>query len=266
MSPPELQANMENLCKLTYDSLIEVILTKTQLSSMCCLSAAADLGFSSTAACVGIQGHGEDAYSFKHHTRLQEFFAALHVVSNLMHCTKNSAERRGAGFGAPRNSLKQRPKSKNLCSYGVGQSSPAARSRLSPRRRPGRARVAPQAYSPRTCAEHPLETPSASKPWRSLAHPYPRWRKLTPDSGEVSAVLRNPFDERKRMLWLLWRACSMKKRHGSKRQYGLYDMDCTTWLKPVDEIRKTPLHGAPSGQEAMVWPRNGRVSTHRGPD
>ena len=81
LSPPELQANMENLCKLTYDSLkkIEVVFTETQLSSVGCLSAAADLGFLSAAACVGIEGHGEDACSFKHHT-VQKFFAALHVV------------------------------------------------------------------------------------------------------------------------------------------------------------------------------------------
>ena len=42
LSPPELQATMENLCKLAYDTLkkTEVVFTETQLSSASCLSAA----------------------------------------------------------------------------------------------------------------------------------------------------------------------------------------------------------------------------------
>ena len=81
LSPPELQATMENLCKLAYDTLkkTEVVFTETQLSSASCLSAAGDLGFLSSSPCVGIEGHDEDAYSFQHHT-MQEFFAALHAV------------------------------------------------------------------------------------------------------------------------------------------------------------------------------------------
>ena len=81
LSPPELQATMENLCKLAYDTLkkTEVVFTETQLSSASCLSAVADLGFLSSSPCVGIEGHDEDAYSFQHHT-MQEFFAALHAV------------------------------------------------------------------------------------------------------------------------------------------------------------------------------------------
>ena len=81
LSPPELQATMENLCKLAYDGLKkkEVIFTETQLSSASCLSASSELGFLSSSPGVNIAGHDEDAYSFQHHT-MQEFFAAVHVV------------------------------------------------------------------------------------------------------------------------------------------------------------------------------------------
>ena len=81
LSPPELQATMENLCKLAYDGLKkkEVIFTETQLSSASCLSAASELGFLSSSPSMNVAGHDEDAYSFQHHT-MQEFFAAVHVV------------------------------------------------------------------------------------------------------------------------------------------------------------------------------------------
>ena len=91
LSPPELQATMENLCKLAYDSLkkSEVVFTETQLSSAGCLSAAADLGFLSSSPGVSIAGHDEDAYSFQHHT-MQEFFAAVYVVRE---CNRTSIRR-----------------------------------------------------------------------------------------------------------------------------------------------------------------------------
>ena len=93
LSPPELQATMENLCKLAYDTLkkSEVVFTETQLSSAGCLSAAADLGFLSSSPGVNIAGHDEDAYSFQHHT-MQEFFAAVHVARE---CNRTVIRRTG---------------------------------------------------------------------------------------------------------------------------------------------------------------------------
>ena len=41
------------------------------------------------------------------------------------------------------------------------------------------------------------------------------------------------------MPWLVWRAV----RKNAMAARG--STDCTTWLKLVDEIRKTPLHEAP---------------------
>ena len=53
-----------------------------------------------------------------------------------------------------------------------------------------------KAYSTRTCAEHPLETPSGSPGRRSLVHPHPRRGDLTPDKDEVSGVLRSSLRRR----------------------------------------------------------------------
>ena len=86
-----------------------------------------------------------------------------------------------------------------MCSYGVGQSSLAARCRLSPRRRPVRARVALQAYSPRTCAEHPLETPSGSPGRGSLVHPHPPARRLNSRQRRSKRRLEE-FLKKKRLL------------------------------------------------------------------
>ena len=93
LSPPELQAIVENLCKLAFDSLkkSEVVFTETQLSSARCLSATSYLGFLSASPAVNIAGHDEDAYSFQHHT-MQEFFAAVHVVRE---CNRTAARRTG---------------------------------------------------------------------------------------------------------------------------------------------------------------------------
>ena len=41
------------------------------------------------------------------------------------------------------------------------------------------------------------------------------------------------------MPWLVWRAVRKNAMAPGGRT------DCTTWLKLVDEIRKTPLHEAP---------------------
>ena len=105
LSPPELQATMENLCKLAYDTLkkTEVVFTETQLSSAGCLSAAADLGFLSSSPGVNIAGHDEDAYSFQHHT-MQEFFAAVHVARE---CNRTTARRTGGVVAALRRKFKK---------------------------------------------------------------------------------------------------------------------------------------------------------------
>ena len=104
LSPPELQATMENLCKLAFDTLkkTEVVFTETQLSSAGCLSAAADLGFLSSSPGVNIAGHDEDAYSFQHHT-MQEFFAAVHVARE---CNRTMARRTGGAVAALRRKFK----------------------------------------------------------------------------------------------------------------------------------------------------------------
>ena len=105
LSPPELQATIENLCKLAYDSLkkTEVVFTETQLSSARCLSAASDLGFLSSSPGVNITGHDEDAYSFQHHT-MQEFFAAVHVVRE---CNRAAMRRTGGVVQALRRKFKK---------------------------------------------------------------------------------------------------------------------------------------------------------------
>ena len=81
LSPPALQAAVENLCKLAYEGLAEkkVVFKKSELRAAGCLGTAVGLGFLSSTPSVSIAGHGEDAYSFQHHTML-EFFAAVHAV------------------------------------------------------------------------------------------------------------------------------------------------------------------------------------------
>ena len=81
LSSPALQAAVENLCKLAYDCLAEkkVVFKKSELQAAGCLGTAVGLGFLSSTPSVSIAGHGEDAYSFQHHTML-EFFAAVHAV------------------------------------------------------------------------------------------------------------------------------------------------------------------------------------------
>ena len=76
-----LQEAVENLCKLANDGLAEkkVVFKKSELRAAGCLGAAVELGFLSSTPSVSIAGHGEDAYSFQHHTML-EFFAAVHTV------------------------------------------------------------------------------------------------------------------------------------------------------------------------------------------
>ena len=105
LSPPELQATMQNLCKLAFDTLkkTEVVFTETQLSSAGCLSAAADLGFLSSSPGVNIAGHDEDAYSFQHHT-MQEFFAAVHVARE---CNRTTSRRTGGVVAALRRKFKK---------------------------------------------------------------------------------------------------------------------------------------------------------------
>ena len=105
LSPPELQATMQNLCKLAFDTLkkTEVVFTETQLLSAGCLSAAADLGFLSSSPGVNIAGHDEDAYSFQHHT-MQEFFAAVHVARE---CNRTTSRRTGGVVAALRRKFKK---------------------------------------------------------------------------------------------------------------------------------------------------------------
>ena len=81
LSPPELHTTMENLCKLAFDALgkKQVVFKESELKSVGCLDAAAELGLLSSSPGVSIAGYGEDAYSFSHHTML-EFFAAVHAV------------------------------------------------------------------------------------------------------------------------------------------------------------------------------------------
>ena len=81
LSPPALHAAVENLCKLAYEGLAEkkVVFKKSELEAAGCLGTAVGLGFLSSTPSVSIAGHGEDAYSFQHHTML-EFFAAVHAV------------------------------------------------------------------------------------------------------------------------------------------------------------------------------------------
>ena len=81
LSPPALQEAVEKLCKLAYEGLAEkkVVFKKSELRAASCLGTTVELGFLSSAPSVSIAGHGEDAYSFQHHTML-EFFAAVHAV------------------------------------------------------------------------------------------------------------------------------------------------------------------------------------------
>ena len=81
LSPPALQEAVEKLCTLAYEGLAEkkVVFKKSELRAAGCLGTAVELGFLSSAPSVSIAGHGEDAYSFQHHTML-EFFAAVHAV------------------------------------------------------------------------------------------------------------------------------------------------------------------------------------------
>ena len=81
LSSPALQEAVENLCKLAYDGLAKkkVVFKKSELRAAGCVGTAVELGFLSSTPSVSIAGHGEDAYSFQHHTML-EFFAAVHAV------------------------------------------------------------------------------------------------------------------------------------------------------------------------------------------
>ena len=81
LSPPALEEAVENLCKLAYEGLAEkkVVFKKSELRAAGCVGTALELGFLSSTPSVSIAGHGEDAYSFQHHTML-EFFAAVHAV------------------------------------------------------------------------------------------------------------------------------------------------------------------------------------------
>ena len=91
LSPPALQEAVENLCKLAYEGLAEkkVVFKKSELRAAGCLGTAVELGFLSSAPNVSIAGHGEDAYSFQHHTML-EFFAAVHAVRDRIRNAKRN--------------------------------------------------------------------------------------------------------------------------------------------------------------------------------
>ena len=91
LSSPDLQEAVENLCKLAYEGLAEkkVVFKKSELQAAGCLGTAVELGFLSSTPSVSIAGHGEDAYSFQHHTML-EFFAAVHAVRDRIRKAKRN--------------------------------------------------------------------------------------------------------------------------------------------------------------------------------
>ena len=91
LSSPALQEAVEKLCKLAYEGLAEkkVVFKKSELRVAGCLGTAVELGFLSSTPSVSIAGHGEDAYSFQHHTML-EFFAAVHAVKDRIHKAKRN--------------------------------------------------------------------------------------------------------------------------------------------------------------------------------
>ena len=91
MPSPDLQVAVEKLCKLAYEGLAEkkVVFKKSELGAAGCLGTAVKLGFLSSTPSVSIAGHGEDAYSFQHHTML-EFFAAVHAVRDRIRKAKRN--------------------------------------------------------------------------------------------------------------------------------------------------------------------------------
>ena len=91
LSSPDLQEAVENLCKLAYEGLAEkkVVFKKSELRAAGCLRTAVELGFLSSTPNVSIAGHGEDAYSFQHHTMF-EFFAAVHAVRDRIRKAKRN--------------------------------------------------------------------------------------------------------------------------------------------------------------------------------
>ena len=91
LSSPDSQEAVENLCKLAYEGLAEkkVVFKKSELRAAGCLGTAVELGFLSSTPSVSIAGHGEDAYSFQHHTMF-EFFAAVHAVRDRIRKTKRN--------------------------------------------------------------------------------------------------------------------------------------------------------------------------------
>ena len=91
LSPPHLQATMQNLCKLAYNGLksTQAVFTESQLSSAKCLGAAAELGFLSLSDARTLVDQDEDWYAFQHDT-MQEFLAAVHIIRE---CTRPAADK-----------------------------------------------------------------------------------------------------------------------------------------------------------------------------
>ena len=91
LSPPGLQTAVVNLSKMAYEGLSkkQVMFTETEVKSAGCLGAALELGFLSLSPGVNIPGHGEDAFTFQHHT-MTEFFAAVHAVRQYIRPGKKS--------------------------------------------------------------------------------------------------------------------------------------------------------------------------------
>ena len=91
LSPPGLQAAVASLSKMAYEGLSkkQVMFTETEVKSAGCLGAAVELGFLSLSPGVKIAGHGEDAFTFQHHT-MMEFFSAVHAVREYIRPGKKS--------------------------------------------------------------------------------------------------------------------------------------------------------------------------------
>ena len=90
LSPDNLQTAVNSLCKLAYDGLArkQTVFKKSELESAGCLGAATlQTGILSSTPGINIAGHGEDMFSFPHHTML-EFFAAMHTVKEQVRTKK----------------------------------------------------------------------------------------------------------------------------------------------------------------------------------
>ena len=85
LSPRHLHVAVVNLSHLAYSALLKksVVFTKSALEESSCLGHAVQLGFLSLSPGANITGRGQDVYSFSHHT-MMEFFAAVHVVRQLI--------------------------------------------------------------------------------------------------------------------------------------------------------------------------------------